>query len=137
MTGVKLTMMKDGGVLRPYGDVAWEEFDQIGNKPVMVTVHKARNPLHHAKLWALATKVADFDKEFTDADDAVRWVKRHIPGMHKRYKEKDGSLVIELASINFESMDQLRFNRFYDRALWLWTQRIGVDPETLLEQVAA
>jgi hypothetical protein len=131
----KLTMIKEGGRLCPYGDVAWEEFDSIPHgKIVTVTVHQSRNPLHHAKLWALATKVANFDPEFQDAEHAVAWVKRMIPGMHKRYKMGD-VLVIELKSINFESMDQIRFNRFYDRALWLWSERIGTDPEQL-EQAA-
>ncbi len=135
-------MQRDGGCLRPYGDAAWDTFDGIRtNKPVIVTVHQARNPEHHAKLWALAAKVADFDPEFTDAEDAVDWVKEQIPNMHRKEAKvgRDGTIVvrIRLKSISFASMDQLAFNRFYDRAVWLWSQRIGTDPETLLEEAEA
>ena len=129
-------MKRDGGVLRPYTDIDHDLFKQIDSKrPVMVSVHQPRNPDHHRKLWALAAKVADFDKDFVDAEHAVEWVKLHIPNMHKEYRMRDGKLAIATKSINFASMDQVRFNRFYDRALFLWSERIGTDPETLLNAI--
>lgn len=137
MSKIKLCMKRQGGSLHPYGRVAWEAFDKIKTTDiVVVTVHQARNPDHHNKLWALATRVADFDQDFDNAEEAVRWVKRQIPGMHRRYTEKDGSISIEVDSISFESMDQLAFNDFYDRALSLWCGRIGTDPETLLAETS-
>lgn len=138
MSKLKLCMKRQGGALHPYGQVAWDTFDKIRSLDVViVTVHQARNPLHHDKFWALATRVANFDRDFDDADEAVRWVKRQIPGMHRRYVEKDGTVSIELGSIAFESMDQLAFNEFYDRALHLWAGRIGCDPETLSTEAEA
>ena len=141
MSKAELVMQRDGGCLRPYGDPAWDAFDGVRtNKPVIVTVHQARNPDHHNKLWGIAAKVADFDPEFTDAEDAVDWVKEQIPNMHTKKARGLPSGTIEvrivLRSISFASMDQIAFNRFYDRALWLWSERIGTDPETLLEQQA-
>ena len=142
MSKMELAMMKDGPCLRPYGDVAWDVFDSIrSSKAVIVTVHQARNPDHHNKIWALAAKVADFDQEFTDAEDAMDWVKEQIPNMHeKRAKVLPGGIIevrIKTKSISWASMDQIRFNRFYDRALWLWAERIGTDPETLGTQAVA
>lgn len=135
MSKVELLMVRDRGALRPYGDVAWETFGDIRtSRPVVVTVHKARNPDHHRKFWALATRVAENDPAFEDAEDAAEWVKMQIPGMRKEYVLRDGRLAIRTKSISFQSMDQLKFNRFYDRALYLWSERLGIDAETLLNE---
>lgn len=136
MSKLEIVMKRDGGCLRPYGDAEWEKFDAIRTKrPVIVTVHQARNPEHTAKLWAIASRVANFDPEFSDAEDAVEWVKEQIPNMHTREVKvrRDGTMEVRIKtkSISEASMDQLAFSRFYDRALWLWAERIGTDPETL------
>ena len=130
----ELLMQKVGNHLVPASDYDAELLDQIQSKrSLLVTVHQERNPAHHRKLWGIAACVARFDPSFKDAEEAVRWVKRQIPNMHNRYIDRDGSLVIELRSISFGSMDQVSFTNFYDRALWLWAQRIGCDPELLLD----
>jgi hypothetical protein len=99
--------------------------------PFMVTVHQSRNVEHHKKLWAVATKVADFCDDFHDAEDAVEWVKLQIPSMRREYVFNDGKVVMATKSISFAALDQVRFARFYDRAMALWSMRIGCDPETL------
>ncbi len=118
--------------------MANDAFEQIRTtKPVLVTVHQARNPDHHNKLWAIATRVADFCADFDDAEDAVDWAKIHIPNMRRYRQRLDGSVVVSTKSISYASMDQIAFNRFYDRCLYLWSQKIGCDPETLIDQVEA
>lgn len=137
MSKNEITMLRDGGCLRPYGDVAWATFDRVrAGKPIIVTVHQARNPDHHNKLWALATKVADHCDDFDDAEDAIEWVKVNIPSMRKEYVLRDGRLAIRTKSISYASMDQIAFNEFYDKALTLWSAKIGCDPETLLAEAA-
>lgn len=134
-TKAEILLVVDRGCFRPYEDVGWEVFDNLprGSK-VMAIITQPRNPEHHAKLWALAHAVANFDKDFVDAEDAVEWAKLHIPNMHKEYRLRDGRLAIKTRSISWASMDQIKFARFYDRALWLWAQKIGCDPETLLAE---
>ena len=135
MARQELLMKKLNNCFTPYGDVAWETFDLVQSKePILVTIQQARNPDHHNKLWALAGKVADFDDSFTNAEAAVRWAKRRIPEMHKRYRDVDGSLVIELESISFANMDQIQFSKVYDQVLFLWAERLECDPETLLDE---
>jgi hypothetical protein len=130
----EIVMVRDGGCLRPFGPASWDAFDSVRtNKPVIVTVHQARNPEHHNKIWAIAAKVADHDDDFLDADDAMDWVKIHIPNMRRIVVMRDGRTVISTKSMSFASMDQIRFARFYDRALCLWAEKIGTDPEALLE----
>jgi hypothetical protein len=133
MSKIEISMIRDGGCLRPHGDAEWDAFDAIRtSKPVIVTVHQARNPEHHEKLWALATKIADFDVDFLDAEDAIEWAKMHIPNMRTITIMRDGRVGVRTKSISYASMDQIAFGRFYDRALYLWAEKIGCDPETLL-----
>ena len=135
MKKLELLMLRDGGRLGPVDDYSWELFETIRTtKPVVVLVHQARNPLHNSKLWSLAQKVADFDPEFVDATSAVEWVKYHLKMFEKLEVKPCGTVVVRLKSICFASMDQLRFNNFYDRAVWLWSQRIGTNPELLLPE---
>jgi len=134
----ELLMRKSGNALLPASDYDVELFDQIqAGRDFLVSVHSARNPGHHRKFWSLAAAVARFDNNFHNAEEAVRWVKRKIPGMHRRYLDTNGRLVIELESISWSNMDQVKFTNFYDRALFLWAERIGCDPEALLAETAA
>lgn len=140
MSKVEIVMKKTASGLTPYGDSEWEKFDTIRTtKPVIVSVHQARNPEHTAKLWAIATRVANFDPGFEDAEDAIKWVKEQL-GLCKRKvtQRRDGTVEIriEYESIAEHAMDQITFGRFYDRALFLWAQRIGCDPEQLGREAA-
>jgi hypothetical protein len=137
----EIIMVRDGGCLRPHGNADspnWATFDLLRTtKPVVVTIKQARHPEHHNKIWAIAAKVADHDDDFIDAEDAMDWVKIHIPNMRKIVVMRDGRTVVSTKSISFANMDQIRFNRFYDRAMCLWTDKIGCDPEGLLEAAEA
>lgn len=125
-------MRRDGGCLRPEDRVSWETFDQIRTrKPVVVGVHHARNPEHLRKFWTLASRVADNDPHFVDKDHAVEWCKYRM-GCFREFEMIDGRLLVRTDSIAVESMEQLAFNRFYDTALRLWSERLGVDVEDLL-----
>jgi len=117
---LELTMVHEGNALKAADQFSSELLESVRTKkPVVVTIHQARNPQHHSKLWALASKVSDFDDDFVDAEDAVEWAKMHIPSMRKEITLNDGRVAIRTKSIAWASMDQLRFERFYDRALFL------------------
>lgn len=134
---LQLAMRKSNGVLVPADRYSEVEFQKVREtKAVIVTVHHARNPDHHAKFWAVATLVADNDDHFYDADDAVEWAKLKTPWMVKNWRDEYGRLVVTLKSSDWASMDQLTFNKFYDRAISLWSERLGVDVETLKLEAA-
>ncbi len=131
-------MKRDGNCLRPWGKAAIEIFENIRTtRPVAVIVKQARYPEHLAKLWIVAGKVANHDADLGDAEDSVEWAKMHIPSMRNYRVLLDGTTVVSTKSISYESMDQLAFSRFYDRAIDLWATKIGTDPETLLNEAAA
>ena len=132
MSKTKLLMRRDGGCLRPEDRYSWDVFDTIRtSKPVVVTVHQARNPDHLKKYWTLATIVADNDPHFVDRYHADEWCKVRM-GRFTEYKDVDGQILIRTESIAIESMGQLDFNQFYDTALALWSERLGVDVDELL-----
>lgn len=139
MSKRELVMIRRAHSLVPYGNAELEAFEEqmTTTKPVMVTIHRARNPLQHAKLWAIAAKVADHSEDFHDAEDAIEWAKVHITNMRSYRQLLDGSVIVSTKSISFASMDQTAFERFYDRCLFLWAKKIGCDPETLLRETEA
>ena len=131
----EILMRKSGNALLPASNYDQELLDEIHSERAMVVeIHQVRNPQFLRKYWALASAVSRFDKHFHDAREADRWVRRQIPNMHRRYLEHDGTLVIEYQSIAMGNMDETAFSNFYDRALYLWAERIGTDPETLLQE---
>ncbi len=138
MSQYRIPMVSDGRCLRPFGDCAVEDFEKVRRgKPVVITIEEVRNPEHLRKYWALATAVANFDPEFEDRYDADFWARSHMPWMLREFILDDGRVAVRLKSIALEKMSQAAFGRFYDRALHLWTQRLGTDPETLLEHTEA
>jgi len=111
------------------------------DRAVVVTVHQPRNREHLAKYWSICSVVADADPAFDDRDDADHWVRVHIPWMHRSYEvvEADGEVrtFIRVKSINVESMGEPEFKKFYDRAMTLFSERIGMDVEDLAREVWA
>lgn len=134
MSGIKLTMFRQGMRMMPYGEAAENDMDRIPQQPKLVTIEvkQPRNPKHLAKYWVICQRAAATDPEFTDAQEVDDWIRERLR-MFKSWKDWDGRLVVRLDSIGAESMDQIRFAAFYDRALWLLSERLGVDPEALLD----
>lgn len=129
----ELLMQKFPGKLVPIDEASWEVFDSIRTgKPVLVIVEQPRNPGHLRKYWALATAVAKADPDFTDKDEADHWARIHQEDMRREYFV-GGRPVVMVEKIDVASMDQLRFTKFYDKALMIWAEKIGMDPEDLLK----
>jgi hypothetical protein len=105
---------------------------------IMVDVRKARNPAHHRLYWAI-----------------IRFVQMHSPVMSGFPQERihialkiacdlvdrtidleTGKVVLVPRSIAFESMDQTRFNKFFDDAVEIVTTR-WMPPHTTAAAVRA
>lgn len=131
----EMLMKKVGGALRPDGDQSWEVFETVrASKSVLVTVHQPRNPDHLKKYWAVCAAVADADPGFDDREDADHWVRVSIPWMRKEYRLGDGRVSVRPKSIALGAMDQEEFERFYERAIALWSERLGMDAEQLRDE---
>ena len=129
----EMIMRKVAGSLRPEGepdDRSWDVFDRIPNgSTVVVTVRKSRNPEHLAKYWVLLRFVADFDPEYDHPEDLDDWLRMSIPWMRDEYVLSDGKVRVKTKSIGMDQMEQLEFDKYYERVCELLSERIGRDVE--------
>ena len=132
--GIRLSMRKHANGLQPVTEYDWTEFDKIRtSKPIECEVFQHRNPKHSAKFWLLLHRVAENSDDFDSAQEVCDWIKVRLR-MVEHVRSWGDSTVVRLKSINFAAMDQVRFNNFYDRAMWLLGELLGFDPETLLPE---
>lgn len=105
-------------------------------KEVMVIVRRSRSPEHHRRFFALLRRVTENSDHWQDEDellDAIKIAVGHTRLIHRF----DGTVDRIPRSINFASMPQDEFNRFYKRAGFVLGQFLGVDPETLMAEALA
>ena len=133
--GIKFIAVRKDRVLIPHGAYSVQQLELIPqDKHVSIELRQPRNPDHLNKYWAILSKAAENDPELTSADDLHEWIKIRLR-MVKGYKDWNGQIVAVTKSISVESMDQIKFNNFYDRALDLLADRLGVDPVSLLDAI--
>lgn len=130
--------LRRGNTLVP-ADLAAEEFlsEIADGREVMVTVRKARSPQHHRWFFALLRKAAENSDDFGSEDELLDALKLATGHCERRMK-LDGSMYLAPKSINFASMDQTAFKRFYNRcAFLLATKILGCTPEELMGEIDA
>jgi hypothetical protein len=131
--GVRLVATREGHALVPWGEAASVEFERIPPaKLVVVQVLRRRNPQHLSKYWLVLQRVAANDPEFKTAEQVHQFVKVKLRHFDTFIDEATGRVLIRTKSIGVASMDQIEFNGFYDRAMYVLSQRLGIDVEALL-----
>lgn len=91
---------------------------------VMVTAKVPRNPKHHRLLFKMLQKVAESGAWDYDVDALLEWVKHRVG--HVRVIEVAGKRYVRTKSINFESMGQTEFRKFFERAVfYISTEILG------------
>jgi len=115
---------KQGRTLTPIDDDGCEFIDAIKDgKQVMVSAHVPRNPVHHRKLFLLLKKIIDGGAWDGDTDTLLTWLKiatHHVDTIIG----PDGQTYYVPKSIDFASLDQAAFARFYDRAVFVISTRL-------------
>jgi len=120
----KAVFVRHDGALRPADGQALELLQTIeSGKLVMVHIHIARNPRQHRLLFALIRMVIDGGAWEGDTDSLLDYIKYGV-GHTRTSMDAQGNAHIVPASINYESMPQDKFARFFDRAVWLICQRL-------------
>lgn len=133
MADIRLSMRKHANGLQPVTEMDWDVFDQIRtSKPVECEIFQYRNPKHSAKYWLLMHRIAQNSDDFNDAQEVSDWVKARL-GMVRHVRSWGDSTVVALRSISYSQMSQIKFNIFYDRALFVLSEKLGYDPEALLD----
>lgn len=136
MSVLEFTGYREGGVIRPWGEASWNDFMVIPERPkhCQFVVRQPRNIEHHNKYRLILQRAAATDPEYhNDPDGLAEWVKVRL----RMFKEfdvlPDGRVRIVTESTSVYSMDQIKFNLFYERAMMVLGERLGIDPEALLD----
>jgi hypothetical protein len=134
LDGVSFT--RRGGTLVPSDIHAEEMLQQVKDgREILVSLRKSRNPAFHRFYFALLrVALANWpDDSISDVDTLLDAVK-DATGMKVRRVGLDGKVFYVMRSIAFASLDEIRFRGFVDRSAWVLGQRLGVDPQTLLDE---
>jgi hypothetical protein len=110
----------------------------VEGRPVMGAFKGARNVRHHRMFFALMKLLADNTDLFGgDAELARKTVLTDCRECDVWVHPKTGEVRVEVRSISFEKMDQVRFARLFDRALWVICNDYlaGTSAEDLRQQV--
>lgn len=127
--------VRRGRTLVPRDFAADEMLDAIGDgKEVIVLIRRARSPAHHRWFFKLLRSVVQNTDDFSDEEELLDAVK-HATGHVERRMLLDGSVYMAPRSINFAAMDEFKFKRFVDRALFVLSRALGFDPVELMHEV--
>lgn len=121
---MKVIMRRSGGSLVPAEDEAAELLAKMPEgKDVVVEVRQARNIRAHRLYWALMGLLADNVEWIPHKEAASVMLKIAVHEVDTIIDGRTGEITYVPRSINFESMEQGRFGRFLDRALFVITSR--------------
>lgn len=133
MATSKIIVRRIGSSLHPVGAESIAAVERLkSSQSYVVTVRKSRNPDFLRRYWSICAVAADFGDEWDDREDVDHWVRMQIPWMREQYTaEDDGTVIVRLRSISCDDMDETEFDKFYERAMELISEKIGTDVETL------
>lgn len=104
---------------------------------LMVEIKRARNPRQHRLFFALLNLLVQNSDAFDNVEQALSAVKIGIGEVDPMIDARSGKTFWTLRSIAFESCEQDRFNRIFERSLSLICDRwlIGTDRDDLRREV--
>jgi len=132
------TWKRVGLLLVPIDDDATESLVALKQEQkLVVNVSPSRNPDHHRLFFALIKLVVDNTVLFQTVDDALLAIKIACHEVDVWISPSTGEVYYIPRSIKFEKMDQARFRRLFDRAVYVICDQwlAGVDKDELLREV--
>ena len=134
----KAVFAKVGNALVPMDEDGREILAALKpERQVMVQVHAPRNPRHHRLYFALLKKVIDggaWKGDIDTLDESIRLECRHV---RLQVNAFTGEVTEVAAPLNWESLSQEKFARYFDRAVWIICHHLlkGQDYESLRDEV--
>jgi hypothetical protein len=135
---MKLALIKKDNSFYPYYNSDIEAMSKLHSNVVyMAEVKKPRHLEHHKKLFALANctianlpETSPLKLKIIDAYGLIKAIEIEV-GLTEHEYCIDGGYHVKAKSIDFASMDQLEFQEFYDKAIYIMAGLIGVSVEEL------
>ena len=104
-------------------------------KMVRCEITQPRNIQHHRKFFALLNTVWQAAGEWPTVDDLLVELKIKLGITKDVVIRQSGEIVKIVGSISFASMDQLEFDKFYERAIQELCLMTGVIESDMLRQL--
>lgn len=139
---VKLSFRRQGRGLYPSDDVTMDWLDGVQqNIEIVGDLRVPRNAKNHRHMFAILNEAAQNIDGFADVETLLEFLKLEA-GMFKvrgHSTKTTGNAIIETQiityeSLNFESMDEVRFRRVKARFLWILQEKFGFEPSELEER---
>ena len=137
--GLDLLLVRNGQRLAAADPISLEGIESLReNEIVTGVIKRARNPRHHAKLFALLNVILPHQQSYPTTQDLLVAIKIGT-GLFDTVRSVDGIPIIIPRSISFASMSQTEFEQWYERVIDLITSRIlpSVNRDELNDQVAS
>ncbi len=132
---MKIALIKKDNAYFPYYDSDREAFRKHKNNVVyLAEIKQPRNLKHHKKYWALCTLVYENSEGFTGTENVSDWLKLKV-GDVDYIEVTEERTCVKPRSINFESMDQEEFSKFWDRVLPFVCERLGCTNQEINENL--
>ena len=134
-------MRRDGArLLTPSDKASQALLDKYKHGDVLrVQVSKPRNPKHHAKYWAMLKLVHEGTavQDLYPTTDHLHQAIKGALGYYSEVRLPDGKVLQVVDSIAFESLDQIAFQEFYNKAVDLIVSQVvpNLDREDLVREV--
>lgn len=130
--------VRRGNTLIPADFAADELVSKIPEgKEIMVTIRKPRSPQHHRWFFALLRIVVENTDIWKNEEELLEALKIDV-GHTKQIVTLDGEVVFQPDSINFASMDEVKFNEFRKSSCDALAQKIlHCHPDELMKEVDA
>lgn len=107
-------------------------------RDVHVEIKQPRNPKHHRLLFALLKFITTHSDLFVSTDAALLGLKIACGLVDPYIDASTGKTFFVPRSISFSSMDQTAFSAFFDRAVYVVTDRwmpAGTTPESVRAEI--
>ena len=103
------------------------------NEYYFVDVTKPRNIKHHQKFFVLMKICFNNQEMFKNKDDLREYLTKEAG--YTREVETPKGIEIKALSISFASMDQIAFDKFYEKMIYQTMLFLGVGDETLIQEI--
>ncbi len=132
----QIIMRKVDGVLRPVDDEGQEIINHLpADAEFFATFRVPRNIRFHRLFFALLNKVVDSVDWLSNSEQALLYLKIATGAVSTMVHKDTGQIFYVPQSIDFAAMDETKFRRFFDRAVYVFTSKWGVDNDLLLDEI--
>lgn len=131
---MKLFMMRRGLRLEPANLESQEILTKIRErKMIEVDAVQRRNAAHNALYWSLLHRISNWLCQDNVTAEILHDFMKLESGIFCQVKMPNGEIRKIPGSTAFNSMDQVAFSEFFEKAVWIAYDKLKVPPEVIAD----